>query len=33
MADSLVEGIEIEMVTMDGDIGLDIETHPYNSLP
>jgi len=32
VADSLVEGIVTKIITIDGDMGLDIETYPYNSL-
>jgi len=33
MADSLAEGLVTKTTTADGDVGLDIKTHPYNSLP
>jgi len=33
MVDFLVEGIVIKKVTVDKDMGLDIETAPCDSLP
>ena len=32
-ADSLVKGIVTKAVTVDGDVGPDTETYPYDSLP
>jgi len=33
VADSLAEGIVTKIITADRDMGLDIKTYPYNSLP
>jgi len=31
--DSLAEGLVTKAITIDRDVGLDIETYPRNSLP
>jgi len=33
MVDSSTEEMAIKAVTVDKDVGLNIETHPYNFLP